>query len=506
MAPDGSIALVDAGGNRILVLTKDFRLRKEIASRMAYYCSVNNLNPSLVYQGIPGADLAEYAVNYATKEAKQTRRWPFRMIMKDIPFYHGKLTFRQWGGRTFVIMPSQPCVAELVGDKLVLRLWLGRGKIPAGTVNDGVAWDMQQPKTAWIWRDKNGDGIMQASEFEFGDWPTASCFMGAYIDAAGNLYIPDQYRKTNGVLEVPFGGLDEHGLPRYSWADARWVFELSAEERVTGTDGKPYPVQIASYFADAQGNRYITEAPDIFDYPFMDIGLRKYSPEGHLLWRAGRRQQGVTEKPGEFMFAGDLSGQVDNRYLFYIDYDGSMNCWDTDGLYVGRLFSDLPGELFLPGEDFHGVAFRHPNGKVYAYSSPDCQYCSTRIIVDGLERIERFTSRIQVTAVQPPRPARKEMREWHVLRRGDFPIRIDGEVTAREWNTDTSAQAPRSSSIKTRKSPAAGRNGTTTPSIWPGASKTTRRREFAARGYALAGRSGGVIDTRSDQRDIAGTG
>jgi len=178
----------------------------------------------------------------------------------------------------------------------------------------------------------------------------------------------------------------------------------------------------------------------VFSNGAIPMGIIKFSPEGRLVWRVGRRQPGTVWRPGDINWCGP-AGIVDNRYLFSIDYRGEMNVWDTDGLWVVRLFADLPDDLFLPGETFQGAAFRHANGKVYAYSSPDCIYRAARIVVDGLGRIERFAGALRVNERAAPRPETSANREWRVLPRRN-PIDIDGEINPREWGTDTDTQAP----------------------------------------------------------------
>jgi hypothetical protein len=207
-----------------------------------------------------------------------------------------------------------------------------------------------------------------------------------------------------------------------------------------GLDGKPYSLTIANHAMDAEGNVYIADYADPYGMPFREMAVCKYARDGKRLWRAGRRLSGAAKRPGE-VEGLHWAGLVDDRYLFYADSDGSMNCWDTDGLFVAHLFADLPGELFLSGETMNGVAFRHPNGKVYAYSTPDMQECATRIVVDGIDEIERFRGSVRVKEVQPPRRVEANKREWRILRR-NYPIRIDGEMAIREWNTDTQDQAP----------------------------------------------------------------
>jgi hypothetical protein len=136
-----------------------------------------------------------------------------------------------------------------------------------------------------------------------------------------------------------------------------------------------------------------------------------------------------------------IVGFVD-RYIFTLEYYGAMNVFDTDGLFVTRLFDDLAPEYQNTGECLGGAAFKHPNGNVYASIAPDCTYRISRIRVDGLDKTERFSGKL-ILAKPPSRPRNiePEQRVWKILRRRD-DVAIDGEINAREWNTDTDRQAP----------------------------------------------------------------
>ena len=431
VAPTGEIFISDLGDSRVLALNSDFSLRKVIHGRMPQFNGiVSDLDPSLFYSTFGHWDIWEYKVDYAAKTSEVHRRWNLIRQEPRIEFLgYAHLYFRKWGGRMFAVNPAFGWVAEIVGEKIVPRARLIVGR-----------WD-RRTKTygkASVWRDRNMDGRMQKEEHETGNWPSASNYHDGYLDKDGNMFIPNQ---RMGILKVPFQGLDQNGIPLYHWSSARWVLKLTGKDKEPGTDRKLYPFEPSTYIEDQEGNFYVTDCGNIWATP-KDFSVRKYSPNGELLWKVGRRQRGTIQKPGEMVYCGFASGLVDDRYLFYVDYYGQMNCWDTDGLWVGRLFSDLPEEYQNRGEAFTGWVMRHPNGKVYAFSSPDCTYRTSRIIVDGLEKIERFEGELQVKTAATRRPiADEELPPWAILRtRG--PIRIDGEIGVYEWGTNTDTQAP----------------------------------------------------------------
>lgn len=421
--------------------------------------AVDENDPTHTYLGMPyDEDLFEYTVDYTKKTDLRTRRWnTWQEGVRGWPVPINNCwnppDFRRWGNRTFVIWGGLLVIAEMDGDRLIPRVMLGEGnrQLPGVVIRDGASWTPEQAAgKGWIWRDQNADGRMQANEFEFGDWPIARTWMqwhqGSFIDENGNLYYTSSQTPAGvprGVVKFSFEGLDAHGFPIYRWDSARFVLTVPDNLNFRGRDGKMHPVMPNGVAVDREGYLYVSDQGDAGTNPKIPLGLLKFKKEGTLLWRVGRNQPGAVWHPGDLTGTG-LAGLVDQRYLFVVDYLGGMDVWDTDGLWVARLFYDLPGDLFLPGETIGaGRAFRHPNGKVYAITAPDCIYRAARIIVDGLDNIERFEGQVKVTTVAAPRVMVEERPVWRVLRRQD-PIRIDGEINAREWGTDTDTQVPES--------------------------------------------------------------
>jgi len=435
----GHVFVADLGGKRVLALNADFSLRKIMHGRMTQHCAtVSNLDPSLFYTFFSHRDLWEYKIDYATGVSRVNRRWFYRV--QDLPMGFGKVFFLKRGGRTFIIWPAQGTVMEIAGDKLIARVVLSSRLVPA-----------KPPKhklEAWVWRDRNGDGLMQKSEYEYGDWPSARTYHDGHVDSKGNMYIPLQryrsrvaaeYRSGPGILKVPYEGLDENGVPKYHWKSAKWVLRVTGKE--IGIDGKPYEIEASTYMEDSRGDFYVSDCGNIWGRR-KEFSIRKYTADGKLIWKVGQRRRGRLWRPGDIVFCDKASGLVDDRYLFYVDYEGPINCWDTDGLWVGRLFADLPEKYRNQGECFAGTVFRHPNGKVYAFSAPDCTYRISRIVVEGLETMERFEGVVTVKTLAAPRKMVKEtLPPWSILRtRGD--IKVDGEIGVYEWGTNTDTQAP----------------------------------------------------------------
>jgi hypothetical protein len=440
----GQIFITDLGGQRVLALNPDFTLRKVIHGRMPETVStISNLDRSLVYTSFTGRrkHLWEYKVNYEDHSSELVRRWNLPRFYPDMlkMMRNGQIYFHKWNGRLFGVQAG--FVFEMVGDNLLPRVAMGSGKPPTK--------EHTAAKKNWVWRDLNADGQIQDNEFEYGDWPMTGAYHDGYVDKAGNMFLPNEKegkmkRQPEGmVLKVPFEGPDANGIPIYSPAKAQWLIPFTDENnKDTGIDGKPYSIDPSTYIEDKNGNYYISDCGNMFANK-KEFSVRKYAPDGSLIWKAGHRLQGTIMKPGSITWIGYASGIVDDRYLFYVDYTGPINCWDTDGLWVGRLFSDLPEELKNEGECFGGVVFRHhANGKVYAYSFPDCTYRISRITVEGLDDIERFTGKTVLTDMASPRNMESAgLPPWSILHtRG--PVEVDGEIGVYEWGTNTDTQRP----------------------------------------------------------------
>ena len=449
----GHVFIADFGGQRVVILNRDFTLRKIVHGRMPQFAlSVSELDRSLVYTTFARLGLWEYKIDYQAKTSTLVRRWnstrpDAKMLLKGrAALGNGRLYFRKWGGRTFGIQAGCGLVFEMVGDRILPRVKLGRRRWP---------WQRKPSQgydKEWVWRDRNLDGVMQNDEYEFGDWPSAWSWMGGYVDDQGHMVLHNQQTHSTvpwhvpGVLRVPFEGLDKNGLPIYRWASAKWVLKATARDKEVGLDGKPYEFEPSTYMQDRAGNFYVSDCGGPDSYWLRQkkaFSIRKYTKGGRLLWKVGRKRRGRLQRPGDMKFCNYESGIVDDRYLFYVDYEGPINCWDTDGLWVGRILADLPEELRNEGECFSGVVFRHPtNGNVYAYSGPDCTYRISRVKVQGLDEIERFGGQVVVTQRAAPRPAKDEaLRPWSILRaRGR--IAVDGVLDGVEWGTRTDTQAP----------------------------------------------------------------
>jgi len=100
-------------------------------------------------------------------------------------------------------------------------------------------WPLTQPATGeWIWRDKNGDGVLDPDEYD--SKPTnAPGLWGWSVDSQGSVW---QATEHDGIRKFAVQGLDKFGNPIYSYATMETVptpslfTELCRAEYVSETD------------------------------------------------------------------------------------------------------------------------------------------------------------------------------------------------------------------------------------------------------------------------------
>ncbi|WP_144113148.1 hypothetical protein [Paraburkholderia sp. BCC1886] len=94
--------------------------------------------------------------------------------------------------------------------------------IPSGLLAQNPlpgTWPAAQPTFGeWLWRDSNGDGVVDASEISSN--PATGSTVGNgfwWVDTIGNVWLATP---TSGVREMPLQGLDAVGNPVYTYASA----------------------------------------------------------------------------------------------------------------------------------------------------------------------------------------------------------------------------------------------------------------------------------------------
>lgn len=112
-------------------------------------------------------------------------------------------------GKKFLFMST------MYQDGILIYRFDGEIAVPSGWIqastNPSAAFPPQQPSTNWIWRDLNGNGIIDASEYGAGDLTLKSQW-AFQVDDAGNIWAAG----PKYILKYPVQGLDSLGNPIYS--------------------------------------------------------------------------------------------------------------------------------------------------------------------------------------------------------------------------------------------------------------------------------------------------
>ena len=134
---------------------------------------------------------------------------------------------RRIGGRRFLFLTdmysSYVQVYRFSGDGEIALpcAMFARGNTSGKAIGaEHGTWPPGEPaQGAWVWRDATGEGTFRADEFETyaDDNPYA---WGWWADADGNIWRAD---RQNGLRWFPMGGLDAHGVPRYSVASSKVI-------------------------------------------------------------------------------------------------------------------------------------------------------------------------------------------------------------------------------------------------------------------------------------------
>ena len=101
--------------------------------------------------------------------------------------------------------------------------------IPSGLLAQNPipgTWPVGQPSYGeWMWRDSNGDGVVDANEITSN--PSTGSTVGDgfwWVDTPGNVWLATP---LSGIREMPLAGLDSFGNPIYQYANAR-MFPMPA--------------------------------------------------------------------------------------------------------------------------------------------------------------------------------------------------------------------------------------------------------------------------------------
>jgi len=318
----------------------------------------------------------------------------------------------------------------------------GNNFLPVGSLEVGVAGQVKKgqnannlPTIISMWIDKNGDHKMQDDEVttitkaDGKPLPKLQNRSNSmWMDEKGNAYI---LSAANSILKIPADGFAENGAIKWDADKATMVVPTVLPSLLThgigGRQGMP------GMRTDSQGNIYVCLSavvpaltpklassiqetfPNVppsawFAYATPELAkemkeglghtaesniakFAKFSPEGKLLWTAGRKAT-AAPSPGEMYHFWTIGGMIGDNYVAGCSEWGPIYIYTTDGFFVDTLMND-PATLAPAGpytfgsENFSGQVYGFPKlGKAFAYDQ------------GGIYAIDGFDSNLKVAGEQ----------------------------------------------------------------------------------------------------------
>ena len=256
----------------------------------------------------------------------------------------------------------------------------GEIAIPCGFIRGGGGGLTNAPANGeYIWRDLNGNGNPETSEFSqkpgLGNAGGHSeTLLGWWIDENGGMWQGNHYN-PNQLRYFLFGGLDGNGCPIWSYATMQ---TFSAPQPFTGSGAGVFRVQYSAITDTLYVAGYTSAAPALAGFDVKLIGRVVARYDG---WLAGNRNPTWTNTLWDAAGSankGPVSMRVAGDFMF-IGYDGLPYQPDsgfvrvfrsTDGGYAGRLWagSNASGRMDIT----YGVsATKRANGEYLILAEED---------------------------------------------------------------------------------------------------------------------------------------
>ena len=203
----------------------------------------------------------------------------------------------------------------------------------------------------WMWRDDNGDGHPQAGEFhEF--QLGGPIEYGLDVDASGNIFIGGEGAHMaspaqGGILRIPFGQADAHGVPAFSPAQMRF-YTVPYPEYSSAACRLKYVAATDTMYLMATASRYYTQA--LYRYDHFTTAAQPTRGWALVL---GANDLGISEPKLDTNTAGmtlptAFTADEDYVYVMYVDRGldarvrGEITVYDArDGHKVGWI---VPGD------------------------------------------------------------------------------------------------------------------------------------------------------------------
>jgi hypothetical protein len=331
--------------------------------------TVDPADPSLAYVGGHGGWLSRYRIDYASGRFAIDAVWPGVGVDPLLHGYDHVRMVRAFGKPFLACSPR--------GQYALYRLDGERWKLSAGivSVKSGNA-----PVRHFLWRDLNGDGVVQETEFSGSPLELPGSILRYHGEQVGeDLALLAINQGGRDAWRLPVKGLDEHGIPEFgAWQRIFTdpVFSARAEGSATAIfGGNELADQYSSDWAQLDGTPekgyWITArgGPNFSANEASQEKVSSYVPDGkggmRLRWRVGRAAISGQPQPGETVGGIHIRAPM-NGILPVIDQSRcGVLLYNQDGLYVDTLFppgGSRLGIYELPGEFFSGMVYADPKG------------------------------------------------------------------------------------------------------------------------------------------------
>ncbi len=412
----GNLVVVDTGNLRIQVFNPAGKCVKSLLAAMYANLCIDPKHPETVFEFDAQGVMLAHHMNWQTGASRIDGEYTLNARASFVKFHHGTPYF--FGGdcsvwtidkgkarmRTALYRYAYPSYEQfapvLENGKVVRKNYqqISGNKIPISL--------------PWEFRDLNGDGLPQLSEYRCYTKEQARPWWGYnggdfYVDDDWNMYLGN-WNWQDGhsyVVKIPFQGFDKTGNPIYTWEKSEMKFS-SANDPAWNSDNFKAP-QMSGIHLGADGSVYLA-LNDRPGFEPLDNRLRKYNPDGTRAWSICHGTRGFWHKPGEELtWITDMGGPIDGL-LVGIEETGSFEFFNPDGFYIGTALqpSDMTPDAYgtdvryqPTGEQWAGQVFKHPKtGRVYIVAQPNAQPLLLLYEVTGTDKVQYFTGTCQLPA------------------------------------------------------------------------------------------------------------
>ncbi len=251
-----------------------------------------------------------------------------------------------------------------------------------------------------VWVDQNGDGQIAAGEISRLERVAGQPLVGVadltdsmHMEPNGDLFFTTQ---ANRILKIPGAPMGKNGLLKWNTAAASYVVPSVVPSKGDSMETS-WRHGLHGARIDNAGNLYTifdttvggSGAPFEYATPELAKGMKeglghtgefnavkfaKFSPDGKLLWMAGRKATAAAN-PGEMYHFWNMAGLVNNRYIAGGSEWGQIYFYTSDGFFVDALMENpglnpSPGPYTFGGETSGGrVQYFPARDELWAYSS-----------------------------------------------------------------------------------------------------------------------------------------